>query len=83
MRYAGDDVLVTAQLIDPATDSHLWSESVPRQHAATLGTIFAMQADIAMNIANALAAEFSPAEQARLEAAPTNSPEAYALFLTG
>jgi Tfp pilus assembly protein PilF len=40
-----------------------------------------MQAEIAMNIANALEAEFSPAEQARLESAPTDSPEAYALFL--
>jgi TolB-like protein len=24
-RYAGDQLMVTAQLIDPATDSHLWS----------------------------------------------------------
>jgi TolB-like protein len=80
VRYAGDDVLITAQLIDPATDSHLWSDSYPG-NMSNLSTIFAMQADIAMNIANALAAEFSPAEQARLETAPTSSSEAYARFL--
>jgi TolB-like protein/Flp pilus assembly protein TadD len=82
VRYAGDDVLVTAQLIDPTTDSHVWSESYPG-NMSDLSTIFAMQADIAMNIANALVSEFSPAEQARLETAPTDSPEAYARFLAG
>jgi TolB-like protein len=80
VRFAGDDVLVTAQLIDPATDSHLWSETYPG-NLSNLSTIFAMQADIAMSIANSLAAEFSPAEQARLEAPLTDSPEAYALYL--
>jgi TolB-like protein/uncharacterized membrane protein YhdT len=80
VRYAGDAILVTAQLIDPKTDSHLWSETYPGS-LADLSTVFAMQAEIAMNIANALEAEFSPAEQARLESAPTDSPEAYALFL--
>jgi TolB-like protein len=80
VRFAGDDVLVTAQLIDPATDSHLWSNTYPG-NLSNLATIFAMQADIAMSIANALEAEFSPAEQARLEAPLTDSPEAYALYL--
>ena len=32
VRYAGDDVLVTAQLIDPATDAHLWSDRYPGKH---------------------------------------------------
>lgn len=80
VRYAGDDVLITAQLIDPATDSHLWSDTYPG-NMSNLSTIFAMQADIAMNIANALVTEFSPAEQARLETAPTESSEAYARYL--
>ena len=47
VRYAGDDVLITAQLIDPATDSHLWSDSYPG-NMSNLSTIFAMQVDIAM-----------------------------------
>jgi TolB-like protein len=71
VRFADDRVLVTAQLIDPVTNSHLWSESYNREFA----DIFAIQADIAMNIANALEAEFSLEEQAQIEELPTDSPE--------
>ena len=77
VRYADDRVLVTAQLIDPLTNAHLWSESYNREFA----DIFAIQADIAMNIANALEAEFSLEEQASIEEIPTDSPEAYRLYL--
>ena len=55
VRYADDKVRITAQLIDAATDEHLWSEVYERDFA----DIFAIQSDIAMNIANALEAEFS------------------------
>jgi TolB-like protein/Tfp pilus assembly protein PilF len=80
VRYAGDDILVTAQLIDPETDSHLWSDTYPGS-LSDVSAIFAMQADIAMSIANALDAEFSQAEQARIEKVPTTSAEAYSLYL--
>ncbi len=56
VRYAGDSIMVTAQLIDPETNSHLWSDAYPGD-LSDLSTVFAMQADIAMNIANALEAE--------------------------
>jgi adenylate cyclase len=77
VRYANERVLVTMQLIDPDTDAHLWSQSYNRD----LADVFAIQADIAMNVANALRAEFSIAEQQSIEAVPTNSPAAYALYL--
>ena len=77
VRYADDRVLVTAQLIDPVTNAHLWSESYNREFS----DIFAIQADIAMNVANALEAQFSSAEQARIEERATSSPAAYALYL--
>ncbi len=77
VRYAGDRVRITAQLIDAATDEHLWSEVYEREFA----DIFAIQADIAMNIANALEAEFSTEEQATIEKEYTYSPEAYAYYL--
>ena len=77
VRYADGSVRVTAQLIDPETDLNLWSESYNRD----LADVFAIQADIAMNIANALQAEFSPADQARIESLPTNSPAAYSVYL--
>jgi TolB-like protein len=77
VRYAGDDVRITAQLIDPKTGAHVWSEAYQRK----IDDIFAIQADIAMNIANALRAEFSLEEQPAIETPPTVSPEAYALYL--
>ncbi len=77
VRYAEDRVRITAQLIDASTDEHLWSDVYERDFA----DIFAIQSDIAMNIANALEAEFSPEEQRRIETIPTTSEEAYALYL--
>ena len=62
VRYAGDAILVTAQLIDPETNSHLWDNTYPGD-LGDLSTVFAMQADIAMNIGSAVGAEFSLAEQ--------------------
>jgi TolB-like protein len=75
--YAEGRVAVRAQLIDANTGVHLWSDSYNREFA----DVFDIQADIAMNIANALEAEFSDEEQARIEQIPTASTEAYALFL--
>jgi len=77
VRYANDRVRITAQLIDATTDEHLWSEVYERD----LADVFAIQSDIAMNIANALEAEFSIEEQLEIEEAPTDSPEAYAQYL--
>jgi TolB-like protein len=77
VRYAGDRIRVTVQLIEAATDQHLWSETYERP----FDDIFAIESDIAMNVANALQAEFSPAEQEAIEQIPTTSPAAYALYL--
>jgi len=80
VRYAGDSILVTAQLIDPETDAHLWSETYPGD-LSDLGAVFAMQADIAMNISDALQVEFSLEERQRIEKPLTSSPEALRLYL--
>lgn len=77
VQYAEGRILVTAQLIDPATSAHLWSENYDREFA----DIFAIQADIALNIANALETEFSLDEQETIEKVPTESPGAYAVYL--
>ncbi len=77
VRYAGSRVRVAAQLIDAATEDHLWSEVYERD----LADVFAIQADIATQIATALKAEFSPAEQQRVERPLTRSPEAHARYL--
>ena len=80
IRYAGNDVMVTVQLIDPATETHLWSGSYPGD-LSDLSGLFEMQTDIAMSIATALDAKLSPVERRRLEELPTESPGAYAQFL--
>jgi len=77
VRYSNGRVRITTQLIDAATDKHLWSETYEREFS----DIFAIESDIAMNIANALEAEFSLEEQRSIEAPLTNSPEAYASYL--
>jgi len=77
VRYAGERVRVTAQLIDASTGAHLWSEAYDRN----IDDVFAIQADIATQIARALEAEMLPQEQASIEQAPTESTEAYAWYL--
>lgn len=77
VRYANGRVRVTAQLIDGQRGVHLWSDTYERDFA----DVFAIESDIAVSVANAMAVEFSLAEQARIEDPSTRSPEAYALFL--
>jgi len=77
VRYARDRVRVTAQLIDPSTGGHLWSDTYER----AFDDVFAIESDIAMNVANAMAVEFSPAEQERLQRIPTESRAAYEQYL--
>ena len=77
--YAEGRVAIRAQLIDADTGVHLWSESYNREFS----DVFGIQADIAMNVANALEAEFSAEEQADLDRVPTESSEAYRLYLAG
>ena len=77
VRYSDDRVRVAAQLIDVRTDEHLWSDVYERE----LADIFGIQSDIAMNIANALEAEFSIEEQESIEKIPTGFSEAYVWYL--
>ena len=77
VRYANDRVRITAELIDPSSMRVLWSDAYEQEW----DRVFAIQADIAMKVANAIGAEFSPAEQAQIERPPTKSAEAYRLYL--
>ena len=79
VRRAGDRVRIVAQLIDADTDQHLWSETYDRQ----LTDIFAIQSDVALQIASALDAALSPDERTRIRREPTTSVEAYQLYLQG
>jgi len=78
VRRAGGKVRLTAQLIETRTNTHLWAETYDRD----LADVFAIQSDIAQQIAAALKAKLAPEEKARLDARPTTNSEAYVLYLT-
>jgi TolB-like protein/cytochrome c-type biogenesis protein CcmH/NrfG len=79
VRQAGQRVRITAQLIDAATDEHLWADRYDRD----LEDIFAIQTDVAERIVEALRVRLTPKEQARLAERPTESIEAYQSYLKG
>jgi TolB-like protein/Tfp pilus assembly protein PilF len=79
VQKAGDKVRVNVQLLDARSDTHLWAKSYDRNFS----DIFAVESDVAQEIAEALRAKLSPSESTALAAAPTSDPEAYDLFLKG
>jgi serine/threonine-protein kinase len=79
VRWEGDNVRITAQLIDGETDEHIWAENYDRE----LTSVFAIQSDVAQQIAAALEATLSPDELERIERTPTEDVEAYAVYLRG
>jgi serine/threonine-protein kinase len=79
VRRAGSRVRIVAQLIEAATDEHLWAETYDRD----LTDIFAIQSEVALHIANALQAKLSSDEQSRIARRPTVDLQAYALYLKG
>jgi len=77
VRRAGDRVRVTAQLIDVASDTHLWSETYERR----LDDVFGIQADIAGHIARALEIALGNDELASIGQPPTVDIESWQRFL--
>ena len=77
VRYAGDRVRVSTQLIDPDNDLQIWAEQYDRD----LDDIFAIQSEIAASIATELKAELLPTEQTMIQEVPTDSATAYAAYL--
>ena len=76
VQRAGGRVRVNAQLIDARNDAHLWAEHYHRDAP----DIFAIQSEIAEQIANQLRAKLSPAEKAAIEERPTADLVAYAIY---
>ncbi|HET9800614.1 MAG TPA: hypothetical protein VFP82_02920, partial [Chthoniobacterales bacterium] len=79
VQKAADKVRINVQLIDAQADSHLWAKSYDRD----IKDIFAVESEVAQEIADSLQAKLSPAEANNLATAPTKDPEAYDLFLKG
>jgi adenylate cyclase len=79
VRKAGDQVRITAQLVDATQDQHLWSERYDRP----LTEIFVLQDEIRQKIVTALKVKLTPDEHERFQRAPTNNLEAYDFYLRG
>ncbi|MCI0423037.1 MAG: tetratricopeptide repeat protein, partial [Acidobacteria bacterium] len=76
VRKAGNQLRITAQLIEVATDSYLWSQTYDRQ----MENIFAVQDDIAASVAGALKVAL---EGVRIPKAQQTNPVAYNAYLQG
>jgi len=70
---AGNRVRITAQLIQAATDRHLWAESYERE----LTDVMALQGEVTRAIAGEVKAALTPQEQARLAGARPVNPDAH------
>ena len=77
VQRSGNRVRVNAQLVDARTDAHLWGQTYDRD----LADIFAIQSEIAQNIADQLGAKLSPREKSAINERPTSDLAAYDLYL--
>jgi serine/threonine-protein kinase len=73
----GDRIRVRAQLIDVRTDAHVWAAEYDR----AASDAFAVQAELAFKIVGTVEARLLPDERSRIERIPTQSMEAYDLYL--
>jgi TolB-like protein/DNA-binding winged helix-turn-helix (wHTH) protein/Tfp pilus assembly protein PilF len=76
---SGEKVRIDAQLIQAATDRHLWA----RSYETVLPDIVALQSQVARAIASEIQVKLTPLEQARLARARPVNPEAYEAYLRG
>jgi serine/threonine protein kinase len=72
-------VRVSVQLIDAATDQHLWANSYERD----LGDVLSLQSELAQAISRNIEAAVTPEEKQRLAAARKVDPGAYEALLKG
>ncbi|UCD23034.1 MAG: protein kinase [Gemmatimonadota bacterium] len=79
VRRAGDRLRVTAQLISAEDGYHLWSEQYDRE----MKDVFAIQDEIAENVAAALRVVLSEEDKKAIQAAQPKDVEAYDYYLRG
>ncbi|CAN5822645.1 adenylate/guanylate cyclase domain-containing protein [soil metagenome] len=79
VRHAGGRVRIAAQLINAATDEHMWADRYDRD----MEDIFGIQSDVAGRIVEALQLRLTRRESLRLAREPTASIEAYQWYLKG
>lgn len=70
-------VRIEVRLVDAQTEGQVWAETYDRE----LEDVFAIQSEIAQQVANELNAKLSPEERSKLSMTDTDNPKAYDLFL--
>jgi serine/threonine-protein kinase len=79
VRRAGERVKISAQLIEAATERHLWARAYERD----LKEVFALQGEVATAIVDEIQVSVTPQEETRLKGGRTVDPEAYETYLKG
>ncbi|HYF30063.1 MAG TPA: adenylate/guanylate cyclase domain-containing protein [Chitinophagaceae bacterium] len=79
VRKIGNKARITVQLVDVASQEHIWSMDYDRE----LKDIFTIQSEIAKSIAGELKVRLVPAEQRQLEKSNTNNTVAFQEYLVG
>lgn len=79
IRRAGNRLRITTQLVESATRHSVWAERYDRQ----MEDVFAIQEEISLSIAKALAITLSPQEEKVIAKKPTANPAAYDFYLRG
>ncbi len=79
VQKSGDQVRITAQLINAKTDEHIWAESYDRP----ISDLFKIQREVALAIADVTKSKLSPSDEENISAIPTENIEAYQLYQRG
>jgi eukaryotic-like serine/threonine-protein kinase len=75
----GDNLDISAELVDARDDSHIWGE----QYSRKASDIFALQGDIAKEITTALRMRMTGDDEKSMSKSYTPNPEAYQDYLKG
>jgi non-specific serine/threonine protein kinase len=73
----GNNLRITAQLIDTKTDAHLWAE----EYSGTLDDVFDIQEKISRSIVSLLELKLSPKEDQEMEKRAIDNVYAYECYL--
>jgi TolB-like protein/Tfp pilus assembly protein PilF/predicted Ser/Thr protein kinase len=79
VRRAGNRVRIVAQLVDAESEEHLWADTYDRDYA----DVFAIQSDVAQQIALALKATLTPEEKQEIDQIPTDNMKAWEYYQRG
>ena len=77
VRKAGNNLRITAQLIDAQNDTHLWAD----KYSGTLDDVFDIQEKVSRSIVDALTMKLSPEEDQKLTKRPIDNMQAYECYL--